>query len=398
MYHKSSALTHRDKLLPHAGDAFTSDLTIQDLALARPFAQLAAFICYPKEKRIMEAYSSLMFVNQGRPFESEEISSLLGKITKTVMGIQIQINAFRHISIGFRRMLVDHASEASTQEDVMRLVEAEQAGHSDQVEQLIYAVSLDSLRGHSDQMVAAFCDASYRWQIKCGVVPTGVKLSYTDSKSAHFEELKDAGAFKSDDDEHNLHSNNNINSQVEHIVALALDKITPILQQTVINTIQQALATIPVAPLNSSRDRAISDASSVMSDIQPATAVSVFPNSKRPRHDTLSSNSDSEPAPIKRSRIYKALSSSEEDSDEEEQTAIKPQVSKALTFSALGPPEHWETLQKLEVMKEMTAYIPDNDSVSTSKISNTEAKIPPLSGSSNHMSDIGKTFYILYQN
>ncbi|KAJ3764846.1 hypothetical protein FB446DRAFT_615078, partial [Lentinula raphanica] len=103
MYHKSSALTHRDKLLPHAGDAVTSDLTIQDLALARPFAQLAAFICYPREKRIMEAYSTLMFVNQGRPFESEEISSLMGKITKDMMGVRLQINAFRHISIGFRR-------------------------------------------------------------------------------------------------------------------------------------------------------------------------------------------------------------------------------------------------------------------------------------------------------
>ncbi|KAJ3764584.1 hypothetical protein FB446DRAFT_710215, partial [Lentinula raphanica] len=59
MYHKSGALTHRDKLLPHAGDAVTSDLTIQDLTLARPFAQLAAFICYPNDKRIMDAYSSL---------------------------------------------------------------------------------------------------------------------------------------------------------------------------------------------------------------------------------------------------------------------------------------------------------------------------------------------------
>lgn len=72
-------------------------------------------------------------------------------------------------------MIVDQVSEATAQQDLDRHVEAEQAaGHGDHVEQSIYAVSLDALQGHSDQMIGAFCDASRRWQVKCAVVPTGV--------------------------------------------------------------------------------------------------------------------------------------------------------------------------------------------------------------------------------
>ncbi|KAF8440922.1 hypothetical protein L210DRAFT_3645155 [Boletus edulis BED1] len=41
-YSKTSAMMGHNKLIPHSLDAITSDILIQDLALARPFAQLAA--------------------------------------------------------------------------------------------------------------------------------------------------------------------------------------------------------------------------------------------------------------------------------------------------------------------------------------------------------------------
>ncbi|KAJ3773472.1 hypothetical protein FB446DRAFT_703088 [Lentinula raphanica] len=114
-----------------------------------------------------------------------------------------------------------------------------------------------------------------------------------------------------------------------------------------------------------------------MSDIQPAPPVSTSATSKRPRHDTVSSASESEPAPIKRGRIQQVFSSSEDESDEDQSpsNAInpismgskKPQRSNALTFSALGPPQQWETLENNKIMKEMTTYAEEDNRNSGSK-------------------------------
>jgi hypothetical protein len=46
LYSKTGALTGKDKLIPHSLDAVTGDILIQDLALARPFAEFAASICF----------------------------------------------------------------------------------------------------------------------------------------------------------------------------------------------------------------------------------------------------------------------------------------------------------------------------------------------------------------
>src|SRR6266478_9281903 len=65
MYHKSGGLTGRDKLIPHALDGLTSDLLIQDLVLARPFACMAAKMCFPDQPQIHQLYRERLFVNNG---------------------------------------------------------------------------------------------------------------------------------------------------------------------------------------------------------------------------------------------------------------------------------------------------------------------------------------------
>ncbi|KAI6006426.1 hypothetical protein EDC04DRAFT_2611447 [Pisolithus marmoratus] len=55
-YLKTSTLTGKDKLIPHALDGITSDILDQDLALERPFAEVAARACFPDKPEVADLY------------------------------------------------------------------------------------------------------------------------------------------------------------------------------------------------------------------------------------------------------------------------------------------------------------------------------------------------------
>ncbi len=83
-YHKSASITGKDKLIPHALDAVTSDLIIQDLAIARPFAELAAYICYPNNFDIQHRYHSNLFINNKKLFDTPQLTTLIKSYTLPV--------------------------------------------------------------------------------------------------------------------------------------------------------------------------------------------------------------------------------------------------------------------------------------------------------------------------
>ncbi|KAI6043203.1 hypothetical protein EDC04DRAFT_2600380 [Pisolithus marmoratus] len=62
-YLKTTELTGKDKLIPHALDGITSDILVQDLALARPFAEVAARACFPDKPEVVDLYQNHGFVN-----------------------------------------------------------------------------------------------------------------------------------------------------------------------------------------------------------------------------------------------------------------------------------------------------------------------------------------------
>jgi len=64
-YHKSRSNTSFDKLIPHALDAISISLLIQDLSIARPFAELAVHLCFPNRLDIRSLYCTFIFVNNG---------------------------------------------------------------------------------------------------------------------------------------------------------------------------------------------------------------------------------------------------------------------------------------------------------------------------------------------
>lgn len=56
IYTKTNGITGLDRLIPHALDVLTADLSVQDLAIARPFAEHAIQICYPDRPDVIDLY------------------------------------------------------------------------------------------------------------------------------------------------------------------------------------------------------------------------------------------------------------------------------------------------------------------------------------------------------
>lgn len=74
-YTKTSSNTGQDRYLPHAADAVTTDLLMQSLTFARPFASLAWSICYPEKPEGLVAYRDRLFVRMGQMFQRCESKS-----------------------------------------------------------------------------------------------------------------------------------------------------------------------------------------------------------------------------------------------------------------------------------------------------------------------------------
>ncbi|KAF8826234.1 hypothetical protein HHX47_DHR6000789, partial [Lentinula edodes] len=287
-YHKSGAISGSDKLLPRAGDAFTADLTIQNLALARPFAQFIATVCYPNDPKVIEAYRDLLFPNMGRAFDSDELSDAMAKYSHQVLNVRLGLNAFRHVSIAFRRMLVDQATEQETDNEIIRHVEAEQAGHSEHVEQTIYAVSLDSIGEYSDQMLGVFCDASARWQIKCGIVPTGVSRSYREATAACYQDLRSKGLFAVDEFTTAESRTRALLADVKDFIKSSMTAATEDIATSLLNKLQ---------PLLLQQQSSSTSATVVTTPPRPPPLVTTFSPTRQPtkRRGTVSIVVDSSP-------------------------------------------------------------------------------------------------------
>jgi hypothetical protein len=169
-YVKTSSIAGHDRSIPHAVDALTADLMIQDLVIARPFARFAASVCYPGCPDVMDLYDAHLFVNGDREFNSNDITRIMKELTYPILGFDVGIRNFRHIYIAFERkrcgtigkLILD--SERDT-------VQAAQAGHNVRNDNRIYAVSGDNLDGYAEDVMPLFCEASTEWQVEVRVVP-----------------------------------------------------------------------------------------------------------------------------------------------------------------------------------------------------------------------------------
>ncbi|KAI6037645.1 hypothetical protein EDC04DRAFT_2897236 [Pisolithus marmoratus] len=184
-YSKMSALTGQDKLIPHALDALTSDILIQDLALACPFAEIAARICFADEE-VSQLYHDHLFVNFNRLFTSNDLSMVMAKYSLPRAKFAMTINPWWHIQTAWKRKFkcaMDDIVEMDMEDDV----DALQAGHSCATENRVYGLSTHSLAGAAEDILPLFLQASMGWQENCQVMPSGSGLPYQKARSHLFK-------------------------------------------------------------------------------------------------------------------------------------------------------------------------------------------------------------------
>ncbi|KAG2063370.1 hypothetical protein BDR04DRAFT_1123305 [Suillus decipiens] len=196
-YHKSGALSGMDKLIPHSIDGVTADLIIQDLALTRPFAEVAAYICYPDKPEIKEMYQTHLFVNNHKLFNTDQLTATMARVSIPFLGFDLGVNSWRHISTAFKRKLGRFAEDL-LEDDGQDTVEALQAGHNRSTENRIYGLSPDALAGAPEDLLPLFLQASTNWQLMMHTVPGGLELAYMHARSHQFKQLAESGLFGSD--------------------------------------------------------------------------------------------------------------------------------------------------------------------------------------------------------
>ncbi|KAF8416465.1 hypothetical protein L210DRAFT_3511762 [Boletus edulis BED1] len=187
-YMKTTALTGQDKLIPHALDAVTSDILIQDLALARPFAEIAARAYFPGQPQVAELYRDHLFVNFNRLFTSEDLSATMTQHSLPRLNYSLTINPWRHIQTAWKRKF-RCSSETVREEDMVDNVEALQAGHTRATENRIYGLTVHTLAGAPEDVLPFYLQASTTWQKQCQIVPGGTLLPYHQARSTRAEAL-----------------------------------------------------------------------------------------------------------------------------------------------------------------------------------------------------------------
>ncbi|KAH7903590.1 hypothetical protein BJ138DRAFT_1020380, partial [Hygrophoropsis aurantiaca] len=190
-YHKGTQMTGYNKLIPHALDGFTSDMIIQALSIAHPFAVSAAHICFPGQPEIAQLYRQHIFVNHHKLFESPQLSHTMADFSLPTLGWNLGINSWRHISTAFKRHLCRLPQDLLDDED--DTASALQAGHSLATENRIYGVSADTLpsaaSGAAEDIIPLFLDVSTHWQKLFGTVPGGLMLTYKQARAEYFDQL-----------------------------------------------------------------------------------------------------------------------------------------------------------------------------------------------------------------
>ncbi|KAG6895835.1 hypothetical protein C0992_012212 [Termitomyces sp. T32_za158] len=234
-YHKGTALTGSHKLIPHAFDGVTSDLIIQNLALARPFAQMAAHICHDDSAEVRQIYRDQLFVNNGKLFTSTDVTHIMNDYTENALGIKLGLRSWRQVSIAFKRKMCSALDDLIDVED-QDTIEAQQAAHSRRTENRIYGLSADALSGVAEDVLPLYLDASTDWQVASHTVPGGLGLSYQECRSIHFDKLVEAKKIS-------LRGSTNTSS-AEGSTKVLVQAVTEALQPVIQESIQQACTTL----------------------------------------------------------------------------------------------------------------------------------------------------------
>ena len=100
----STALTVQDKFIPHSLDALTSDIFVQDLVIARPFAEIAARRCFGEDE-VTQLYKEMSFINFKKLLNTEDLSAAMSKYSQPHLNFGLTVSSWRHIQTAWKRKL-----------------------------------------------------------------------------------------------------------------------------------------------------------------------------------------------------------------------------------------------------------------------------------------------------
>ncbi|TEB21016.1 P-loop containing nucleoside triphosphate hydrolase protein, partial [Coprinellus micaceus] len=176
-YTKNTNNRQMDSLIPCLLAAFEADMLVQIHTYARPIAQWIAFQI-TGDSTVARAYQDMLFMDLLKPFAPDTISRLLGEKSSKHLGWKMKIKAYRQMTIGFRRQNKIEGIECDIQEDTMRLIYAQQSGHSVSTENRTYGLSPDLVEGLADATIELYLNSSSDWQRLLKVVPGDTTLPY----------------------------------------------------------------------------------------------------------------------------------------------------------------------------------------------------------------------------
>ncbi|KAG1786392.1 uncharacterized protein HD556DRAFT_1449769 [Suillus plorans] len=245
-YSKTSTLTGQDKLIPHSLDAVTSDILIQDLALARPFAEFAAHICFPDDKAMKDRYRNQLFVNFKKSFDSTHLSAVMTRYSIPHLSYGLTINSWRHIHTAWKRKF-KCSMEDLLEEDAEDDVDALQAGHSRHTENRVYGLSMQAIAGAAEDVLPLFLNASTTWQTTCKTVPGGQLLPYHEARSIDFAKVQQIS-----DENKRAPANSAVQMgspsathleacSIDDIAKKVVDQLTPVLTSVIQAAVQEAV-------------------------------------------------------------------------------------------------------------------------------------------------------------
>ena len=193
LYSKTGALSGHDQRMPHSVDALTKDLLIQDLTLARPYAELLASLCFPDDDgRVVATYREQLFVNYDREVTTADITKKLQNSTLPVIGKGFGVQDLRQICIGWERKrcgAMDRVMEEAGLETIM----AASVGHTRDVDSHHYGISTDALGGQAEDITPLFLKASGDWQVEMRTIPGHISLPYKQVTSDKFNGFVESG-------------------------------------------------------------------------------------------------------------------------------------------------------------------------------------------------------------
>ncbi|KXN81363.1 hypothetical protein AN958_04750 [Leucoagaricus sp. SymC.cos] len=263
-YNKTSSLVGHEKMILHGADAITGDFLVQEAFLVRPFIAICERLRRPGDDEVVHNYSDYLFVKKGGiKFNTEDLTSTLKSVSATTLGYSFGVKDLRHILIGVRRVHCPEFEEAVSRggghrgtKKSSRGVGALQAGHSQETEDRLYAVSAKYSTGIADDMIPKFLTMSRKCQAMLGIPIAGVCKGEWISCSlvANREEYKRVAGVTAEALSHTLSHLSQVPLSIVPVATSAVNSSAPLPIQlpTQISTTKETIST-PISPSTPAR-------------------------------------------------------------------------------------------------------------------------------------------------